>query len=232
MRQVFIILSISIFSFSLLSCDATPSGRTEKILMGFQKADDALKAKIFSLKKRSPYIADKDLTPESKYRENSYDTDRPPSDTTENWRLEVCGLVKYPGYYSLQQIKTLGMSVENAKHVCVEGWSQNVKWGGTQLYRFLDWIGADSVKGKYLYVECADKYYESYDVESARHPQTLLCYEAYNKPLTLERGAPCRIVMPTKLGYKSAKWIVKLVITDKKPGGYWEDQGYDWNAGL
>ncbi len=218
-------------AFTLLSCDATPDGKTEAILKKFQSTNDALKQQIFNPKKLSPRIADKDLTPESKYRENSYDTDRPASDTSENWRLEVRGLVKYPGFYSLDQIKTLGMTVENAKHVCVEGWSQNVKWGGTQLYRFLDWIGADP-KGKYIYVECADKYYESYDIESARHEQTLLCYQAYNKPLTLERGAPCRIVMPTKLGYKSAKWITKLIVTDKKPGGYWEDQGYDWHAGM
>jgi len=218
-------------SLFLLSCDATPGGKTEEVLKSFQKADDALKGNIFNPKKLSPALAEKDLTPESQYRINDYDSDRPPSDTTANWRLEVRGNVRYPGYYSLDQIRTLGMTVENAKHVCVEGWSQNVKWGGTPLWRFLDWIGADPKSG-FLYVECADKYYESYDIESARHPQTLLCYEAYNKPLTLERGAPCRIVMPTKLGYKSAKWITKLVVTDQKPGGYWEDQGYDWHAGM
>jgi DMSO/TMAO reductase YedYZ molybdopterin-dependent catalytic subunit len=225
------ISSILVLAGLLLSCDATPGGKTEKVLLQFQKTNDALKQQIFSKKKLSPAIAEKDLTPESRYRNNSFDTDRPPSDTTDNWRLEVAGLVKYPGMYSLEQIKTLGITSENAKHVCVEGWSQNVKWGGTQLYRFLDWIGADP-NAKYLYVECADKYYESYDIESARHEQTLLCYEAYNKPLTLERGAPCRIVMPTKLGYKSAKWITKIIVTDKKPGGYWEDQGYDWHAGM
>ena len=231
MKILFSFFVIYFLGGFLLSCDATPDGKVEDALKGFQKVDDDLKAKLFSTKKLSPSIADKNLTPESKYRENSYDTDRPPSDTTSNWRLEVRGNVKYPGYYSLEQIKTLGMTVENAKHVCVEGWSQNVKWGGTPLWRFLDWIGADPKAG-YIYVECSDKYYESYDIESARHPQTLLCYEAYNKPLTLERGAPCRIVMPTKLGYKSAKWIVKLVVTEKKPGGYWEDQGYDWHGGL
>ena len=67
---------------------------------------------------------------------------------------------------------------------------------------------------------------------SVLHPQTLLSYEAYGSPLTLEHGAPLRIVMPVKLGYKSAKWISKIVVTNEKPGGYWEDQGYDWFAGL
>src|SRR5438045_2233597 len=122
------ILSIGLLFF-LASCDAAPGGKTEEVLKEFQKADDALKAKIFNPGKLSPAIADKDLTPEAKYRLNSFDTDRPPSDTTSNWRLEVRGHVKYPGYYSLEMIKTLGLTTENAKHVCVEGWSQNVKWG-------------------------------------------------------------------------------------------------------
>jgi len=91
--------------------------------------------------------------------------------------------------------------------------------------------GAD-MSAKYVRVDCADEYFTSFDMASILHPQTLLCYEAYNKPLTNEHGAPLRIVMPTKLGYKSAKWISKITITNEKPGGYWEDQGYDWFAGV
>ncbi|MBS1904389.1 MAG: molybdopterin-dependent oxidoreductase [Bacteroidetes bacterium] len=215
----------------LASCDATPDGKVEKVLNGFQRWNDAVQQSAFSQTKRAPQIEDKDLTPESKFRVNNYDTDTPPSDTTDNWRLLVTGKVKHPGYYSLAQIKELAKQVQNSKHVCVEGWSMNVKWGGVALWYFLDWVGADST-APYLYVECADGYYEGYDMASVRHPETLLCYEAYGKPLTLKHGAPCRIVMPTKLGYKSAKWLRKMIITDKKPGGYWEDQGYDWNAGL
>ncbi len=218
-------------SILLCSCDATPSGKVEQGLRSFQKFNDGVQQAAFSKNKLAPKIEDKDLTPESQFRVNDYDTHTPPSDTTENWRLFVTGLVKHPGYYSLAQIKELQKQVQNSKHVCVEGWSQNIKWGGVALWYFLDWVGADST-AKYIAVECADKYYEGYDMESARHPETLLCYEAFNKPLTLQHGAPCRIVMPTKLGYKSAKWILKLVVTNTKPGGYWEDQGYDWNAGL
>ncbi|HET9135394.1 MAG TPA: molybdopterin-dependent oxidoreductase [Candidatus Kapabacteria bacterium] len=230
MEKLYIILCL--ISLGLLcSCDATPSGKTEEALHQFSLFNDNVQQSLFSKTKKAPSIADKDLTPESQFRVNSYDTDTPPSDTTENWRLFVTGLVKHPGYYSLTQIKELRKQVQNSQHVCVEGWSQKIKWGGVALWYFLDWVGADS-NAKYVAVECADKYYEGYDMASARHPETLLCYEAYNKPLTLQHGAPCRIVMPTKLGYKSAKWIIKLIVTNKKPGGYWEDQGYDWNAGL
>ncbi len=215
----------------MLGCDASPGGKTEKVLNQFQKFNDGVQASVFDSTKLVAPIADKDLTPESKFRTNSYRTDTPTSDTSGGWRLEVQGLVKYPGLYTLDMIKSLGTTVQNTKHVCVEGWSQNVKWGGTRLRDFLDWIGTNS-DAKYVYVECSDKYYTSYDMASARHPQTLLCYEAYNKPLTLKHGAPCRIVMPTKLGYKSAKWVTKILVTNTKPGGYWEDKGYDWNAGL
>ena len=105
------------------------------------------------------------------------------------------------------------------------------KWGGATMKDFMQLAGADPA-AKYVMVQCGDEYFTSYDMKSVLHPQTMLAYEAYNKPLTLQHGAPLRIVMPTKLGYKSAKWISKIVVTNDKPGGYWEDQGYDWFAGL
>jgi DMSO/TMAO reductase YedYZ molybdopterin-dependent catalytic subunit len=105
------------------------------------------------------------------------------------------------------------------------------RWGGVRLRDFLSYVGADLHAG-YVAVECADDYSTSYDMASALHPQSLLCYEAYDKPLSASHGAPLRIVMPTKLGYKSAKWVQRLVVTNQNPGGYWEDQGYDWFAGI
>ena len=105
------------------------------------------------------------------------------------------------------------------------------RWGGTPLREFLRRAGADA-SAQYVYLECADDYMTTLDMPSALHPQTLLCYEAYDKPLTLPHGAPVRIVIPTKLGYKNAKWLTKLVVTNDKTGGYWEDQGYDWFAGI
>ena len=119
----------------------------------------------------------------------------------------------------------------NTRHICVEGWSMIPKWGGAVLRDFLDLVGSDP-SAQYVAVECEDDYFTSYDMPSARHMQTLLCYEAYNKPLSTEHGAPLRIVMPTKLGYKSAKWINKIIVTNEKTSGYWEKEGYDWFAGI
>lgn len=208
----------------------TPEGRVESTLRSVQSFNDWVQAKVFDREKLAAEYPDEELTPEGGFRVNGYDTDRPDIDL-EHWTLTVEGLVAKPGTYTLRALQAYTKKVMNTRHCCVEGWSMVPKWGGTPTREFLRDIGADP-NAKYASVECGDDYYTSYDMPSLLHPQTLLCYEAYGKPLELEHGAPVRIVMPVKLGYKSAKWVSKIVVTNDKPGGYWEDQGYDWFAGL
>ena len=214
----------------LAGCDLTPSGSTESLLISFQRFNDWIQSKVFNPGKLAPEFSGAELTAEEDFRVNDYDTDTPPIDL-QNWTLKVEGRVGKPGEYSLEQIAALPKRVMNTRHCCVEGWSMIPRWGGTPLRDFLKFVGAD-MNANYVSVKCGDDYYTGYDMPSALHPQTLLCYEAYNKPLTLEHGAPVRITMPTKLGYKSAKWISSLEVTNTKPGGYWEDQGYEWFAGI
>jgi DMSO/TMAO reductase YedYZ molybdopterin-dependent catalytic subunit len=116
----------------------------------------------------------------------------------------------------------------------VEGWDVIGNFGGTRASDFLRAIGADA-SARFLEAECADGYYESIDMETMLHPQTLFCYEMYGKPLDRGHGAPLRLQMPTKIGYKQAKYLVTIRVTnvlqaDKR--GYWEDQGYSWYGGL
>jgi DMSO/TMAO reductase YedYZ molybdopterin-dependent catalytic subunit len=93
-------------------------------------------------------------------------------------------------------------------------------------------ISAD-ITARFVYVECADDYYESLDMATALHPQTLLCYEMYDQPLTREHGAPLRLQIPTKIGYKQAKYLTDLKVTNVLTRvGYWEDQGYSSFYGL
>jgi DMSO/TMAO reductase YedYZ molybdopterin-dependent catalytic subunit len=114
----------------------------------------------------------------------------------------------------------------------VEGWNVVGKFSGAKLSDFLQAIGADT-SARFIYVECADDYYESLDMETALHPQTLLCYEMYDKPLTREHGAPLRLTIPTKIGYKQAKYLTDLKVTNVLTKvGYWEDQGYSSFYGL
>lgn len=171
------------------------------------------------------------LTPFEKFPINGYDV-ADPGVILENWTLSVGGAVQKPGEYTLAQVQALPRTRQNIRHVCVEGWDVIGRFGGARLSDFLQLVGADT-SARYLTVACADDYYESLDMATALHPQTLLCYEMYDSPLTREHGAPLRLNVPTKVGYKQAKYLTGLKVTnvlDKV--GYWEDQGYSWFYGL
>jgi DMSO/TMAO reductase YedYZ molybdopterin-dependent catalytic subunit len=188
----------------------------------------------------APTFADSQLTAFDKFPLNTYDEDDPGVDFSE-WSLTVKGQVQKPGDYTLAQIQALPRQTQNTRHVCVEGWDVIGKFAGVRLSDFLNSVGAD-LNAKFVYVECADDYYESLDMETALHPQTLLCYEMYGRPLTREHGAPLRLSVPTKIGYKQAKYLTDLKVTNlltpdtdsysKYKVGYWEDQGYSSFYGL
>jgi DMSO/TMAO reductase YedYZ molybdopterin-dependent catalytic subunit len=214
----------------LAGCDSAPEGKTESFLRAFQGFNDWMQSKIFNPERLAFEYSDNELTPEEGFRVNGKDAEAPDIQL-DNWEVTVEGLVDRPGSYALETILRLPKRVMNTRHCCVEGWSMIPRWGGTPLRGLLELAGVKP-DAKYIAVESADDYTTSYDMPSALHAQTLLCYEAYGKPLSIEHGAPVRIVMPTKLGYKSAKWVRKIVVTNEKPGGYWEDQGYDWFAGI
>ena len=179
----------------------------------------------------APTFNDSDLTPFAKFPVNDYDVDDPGVDL-EKWTLTVSGAVQKSGDYTLSQIQALPKITQNTKHVCVEGWDVIGRFGGARLSDFLHLIGADTT-ARFLYVECADDYYESLDMATALHPQSLLCYEMYDQPLTREHGAPLRLNIPTKIGYKQAKYLTDLKVTNVlQKAGYWEDQGYSDFYGL
>jgi DMSO/TMAO reductase YedYZ molybdopterin-dependent catalytic subunit len=176
-------------------------------------------------------FSDSELTPFSKFPINDYDVDDPGVDFVR-WTLTVAGAVQKPGDYTLAKIQALPRFRQNTRHVCVEGWDVIGRFGGAKLSDFLKMIGAD-LTARYVYVECADDYYESLDMATALHPQTLLCYEMYEQPLTREHGAPLRLSIPTKIGYKQAKYLTDLKVTNiLDRAGYWEDQGYSRFYGL
>jgi DMSO/TMAO reductase YedYZ molybdopterin-dependent catalytic subunit len=192
---------------------------------------DWASARLFPRGHLAPTFSDAELTPFEKFPINDYDVDDP-GVIFENWTLAASGLVQKPGDYKLEQIQVLPRVRQNTRHICVEGWDVVGRFGGTRLSDFLTWIGADT-SARFITVGCADDYYESLDMATALHPQTLLCWEMYDRPLTREHGAPLRLNVPTKIGYKQAKYLTNLKVTnvlDKV--GYWEDQGYSSYYGL
>jgi DMSO/TMAO reductase YedYZ molybdopterin-dependent catalytic subunit len=186
---------------------------------------DWASARLFRSRHLATTFAESELTPFEKFPINGYDVEDPGVDF-EAWTLTVSGEVRKPGEYKLAQVQSLPRLRQNTRHVCVEGWDVIGRFGGARLSDFLQMIGADT-SARFVYVECADDYYESLDMATALHPQTLLCYEMYDQPLTREHGAPLRLQIPTKIGYKQAKYLTDLKVTNVLDRvGYWEDQGY------
>jgi DMSO/TMAO reductase YedYZ molybdopterin-dependent catalytic subunit len=134
---------------------------------------------------------------------------------------------------SLSNLQTIPKRSMIIRHVCVEGWAAVVQWSGVRLSDLL-LLAQPKSTAKYIYFQSADGYYESWDLPSALHPQTLLAYEMNGKALPPENGAPLRLATPIKLGYKLSKWVTAITLTSEllPKRGYWEDLGYEWFAGL
>jgi DMSO/TMAO reductase YedYZ molybdopterin-dependent catalytic subunit len=215
----------------VLGAFAVPSWQEGLLKKGLGFSDWASRC-LFRTGHPATTFENSDLTPFEKFPINGYDV-ADPGVIFENWSLTVSGLVQKPGDYKLEQVQALPRFRQNTRHVCVEGWDVIGRFGGARLSDFLKTIGADT-SARFITVKCADDYYESLDMATALHPQTLLCYEMYERPLTREHGAPLRLSIPTKVGYKQAKYLTDLRVANVLEGkvGYWEDQGYSEFYGL
>ncbi|MCX5982297.1 molybdopterin-dependent oxidoreductase [Anabaena sp. AL93] len=151
----------------------------------------------------------------------------------EKYRLIIDGEVNHPLSLSMADIQALPLTSMIIRHVCVEGWAAIVEWGGIRLREIIA-LSQPKSQVKYAYFKSADGYYESWDIASALHPQTLLAYQKNGAALPVENGAPLRLASPIKLGYKQSKWVTRVTLTSKLSNakGYWEDMGYEWFAGL
>lgn len=165
------------------------------------------------------------------------------ADGGRNYRLVVGGLVDHQQTYSLAELRAMRLVTQITRHDCVEGWSEIGKWRGVQLATVLA-MAQPKANARYVVFHCFDRddggneYYESLNLQQAAHPQTILALDLNDAPLDPDHGAPVRMKIPTMLGYKSAKWVraIELAASNQifpgSHGGYWEDQGYDWYAGI
>jgi DMSO/TMAO reductase YedYZ molybdopterin-dependent catalytic subunit len=170
----------------------------------------------------------------------------------QDWRLQVDGLVNKPQSFSLADLWKLPSRTQITRHDCVEGWSAIGQWTGVPLSTILQSVGLKS-NARFLVFHCADslsgelskggelsngQYYESIDLVDAFHPQTILAYQMNGKVLSVPHGAPLRLRVERQLGYKQAKYIMRIEATNslaqygRGKGGYWEDRGYEWYAGI
>ena len=223
---------LKVVPLAALGAFAIPSLQPSLLRKGLHFTDWA-QARLFSDRRLAPTFSNREVAPFDKFPYNYWDVLDPDVDFAR-WTLAVEGQVKRPGNYTLAQIQAFPKVVQNTRHICVEGWDVIGNFGGTRASDFLRAVGAD-LSARFVEFTCADDYYESIDMPSMLHPQTLLCYEMYGQSLDRGHGAPLRLQMPTKIGYKQAKYLDTMRVTNVlKNGqrGYWEDQGYDWYAGL
>jgi DMSO/TMAO reductase YedYZ molybdopterin-dependent catalytic subunit len=164
-----------------------------------------------------------------------------------DWKLVIDGLVDHPLALSLADLRELPSRTQITRHDCVEGWSSIGQWTGAKLEPLLARAGLKP-EARYLVFHCYDtldetagdngRYYESIDLIDAHHPQTILAYEMNGAPLAVPHGAPLRLRVERQLGYKHAKYIRRIeAVADfahigSGRGGFWEDRGYEWYAGI
>ena len=147
------------------------------------------------------------------------------------WMLDVSGLVDRPMRFTLDDLVRLPARRQRVDHFCVEGWNAVAEWWDVRVSEIARVVGVRS-DAKYVDFRSFDSdFHESWDLESATHPQTIVAYAKDGKFLPPGYGAPARLHSPIKLGYKNTKFLTNVVFMAKRNGGYWSDQGYEWYGG-
>ena len=248
-RQFLTRMLVASGALLLTGCDRlSRSEWLTKILAGGEKLSEVAQHLVTSRKSMAQEFTAADLSPV--FRSNgTSNPDNPEYQTLAvnafaDYRLQVAGLVEQPGAFSLAELRALPSRSQITRHDCVEGWSAIGKWKGARLSALLERV-RPTPDARYVVFFCADpmgsqgaRYYESIDLEDAYHPQTILAYELNDQPLPIGNGAPIRVRIERQLGYKMAKYIMGIELVanfsniGEGKGGYWEDQGYEWYAGI
>jgi DMSO/TMAO reductase YedYZ molybdopterin-dependent catalytic subunit len=148
------------------------------------------------------------------------------------WQLEVTGAVRQPLRLTLDDLLKLPGRSQRVNHYCVEGWNAVATWAGVRVNELARRAGVTADAQYVDFLSFDSGYHESWDMDSAMHPQTLIVYAQEGRLLNEYQGAPTRLHSPIKLGYKSVKYLTKIVFSAVKTGGYWTDRGYEWYAGV
>jgi len=229
-RRAFLQRSLTLGGLSMLSgCSLSDSASVDAALGRVSRFNDGVQGWLFDPARLAPTYPASMITrpfPFNAY----YGEDEVRVVDADRWRLDVGGLVTDRRPWTLAALRALPQHEQITRHICVEGWSAIGRWGGVRFSDFLARVGADTT-AKYVGFRCADDYHTSIDMPTALHPQTLLALDWDGAPLPPRYGFPVKLRMPTKLGYKNPKHIQALFVTNTNPGGYWEDQGYNWFGG-
>jgi len=229
-RRLFLRQGLSLGALALLSgCELRDSESVQGMLDAMSGWNDGVQSWLFSPTRLAPEFPESRITTPFPFNAY-YGRDEIRRVDPGAWRLEVGGMVRDKRAWTLAELNRLPQVSQVTRHICVEGWSAIGKWSGVRFSEFLQRVGAD-LTAKYVGFKCFDDYSTSIDMATALHPQTQLSLRFADQLLPPEYGAPLKLRIPTKLGFKNPKHIAEIFVTNDYPGGYWEDQGYNWFSG-
>ena len=229
-RRLFLRQTLSVGALALLTgCDISDQDGVQKVLHAMSRWNDRAQAFLFRRQALAPTFAESDVVHNFRYNA-FYPAADAPQLSAADFRLQLSGLIADKRPWTVEQIQALPQESQITRHVCVEGWSMIGKWAGPRLGEFLRRVGAD-LTAKYVGFQCADGYSGSIDMASALHPQTIMAVKFADETLPAKFGYPFKVRIPTKLGYKNPKWVTTIFVTNRMPGGFWEDRGYNWFGG-
>ncbi|HEX4260091.1 MAG TPA: molybdopterin-dependent oxidoreductase [Acetobacteraceae bacterium] len=221
---------LSLGSLALLTgCDLGTHTGVNAALWSMLRFNDRVQAALFNPNRLAETYPASAVT--KPFRFNAYYAVWQVRPVPDNWQFAVGGLVSDKTPWTVERLRTLPQARQVTRHICIEGWSQIGEWSGVPLRTFLARVGAD-LHARYVAFTCFDGYSTSIDMASALHPQTILALDFERQPLTPEWGAPVRLRIPVKLGFKSAKNLQSIAVTNTFPSGFWEKQGYNWYSGV
>ncbi len=229
-RRLFLRQGLSLGALALLSgCQLTEDEGVQVVLSKMSRWNDGVQAWLFDPDRLAPEYPAGAITQPFPFNA-FYGEDEVREVDAGDYSLELSGLIRDRKPWTLPELYALPQTSQITRHICVEGWSAIGKWSGVRFRTFLEKVGAD-LSAKYVGFKCSDDYYTSIDMASALHPQTLLAFRFADQILPAKYGFPMKLRVPTKLGFKNPKHIMAIFVTNTYPGGYWEDQGYNWFSG-
>ncbi|MHC6226180.1 molybdopterin-dependent oxidoreductase [Pseudomonas sp. X10] len=230
-RRHFLRGGLTVGAMAMLSgCNLQDGDQVDRVLWAMSRWNDRVQAWLFNGQKLAPSYTKAQITTPFPFNAFYGEDDIPELDLSD-YALAVSGRVRDKAPWTLARLRKLPQRTDITRLVCVEGWSAIGQWGGVPLKTFLEHVGADTT-AKFVGFKCADRYYSSLDMATALHPQTLLALDYGEVALPPEYGYPLRVRVPTKLGFKNPKYVVEIFVSNDNPGGYWEDQGYNWFSGI
>src|SRR5208283_3153274 len=214
----------------LTGCDVSENSQVQIVLRAVSDWNDQVQAAIFRPNHLAPTYSESQVVIPPRFNAHYEVEDVRPVDG-KTWKLELSGRIENKKPWTVEDIYALPEQELIIRHICVEGWDYIGQWSGPNLRAFLERIGAD-LTAKYIAFRCADGYTESIDMPSALHPQTILATKYAKQPIADPFGFPLRLRTSTKLGFKNAKWIVAMEVTNVFPDTYYRKEGFNWFSGI